>query len=145
MARKFVDTSALLKLYVPEPDSAVIQSELAFAATLIISRLTLLELPSAVYGKVRSGDISASDAAIAIASFESGLSLFQVLPISEEVLICSRTLIDAHGVKDRLRPPDAIQIATALQEHYTNTIDTFVSTDRDQRVVAHANGFALFP
>jgi len=112
MARKFVDTSAPVKLYVREPDTTAVQNEIATAAELLISRLTLLGLPSALYGKVREKLLDSSDAALVISSFEAGLSLYQVKPNTEAVLVRARSLLDSHAVTNRLRPPDAIHIAT---------------------------------
>jgi len=64
VAAFFLDSSALAKLYHEEVGSAVVeQLALNAAASVLISRLSVVEVRSAFAGKVRAGVISAGDAA----------------------------------------------------------------------------------
>ena len=53
MARHFVDTSALVKLYRVETLSAQVQAVVQSTDTLVISALTTLEFQSAFFSLVR--------------------------------------------------------------------------------------------
>ena len=90
MARKFSDTSAVVKLYVDEPDSADIQIHIEPSDELVISRLTLLEFRSALFGKVRQGTLTLADAQARNMLFSSDVANFtlKVLPVDyKRVLI----------------------------------------------------------
>ena len=64
MARYFLDSSALVKVYHIEAGSTVVEElVLSSTATLFVSRLSVVEVQSAFAGKVRAGVISAGDAA----------------------------------------------------------------------------------
>jgi uncharacterized protein len=145
VAVKYVDTSAVVKLYIVEPDSAAFRISVAGATQILISRVTALEVASAFYGKVRQGQLNPADAAARLARFEADLPNYEVLSLSEAVLLRSRLLLDTHAVGQRLRPLDAIQVATALEEHQIRVVDALVTDDKDMRAVALANGLAVEP
>jgi predicted nucleic acid-binding protein len=143
--RKFLDTSAEVKLYVPEPDTPVVQAEVDAADELLLSRLTELEFRSALYGMVRMGRISSSAANIAVTAFLSDLLNYTVVPIDEAVFQRAQILLDNHAVGDNLRPLDALQIASLLEENGRHHVDVFVTTDKVQIQVAVAHGLAVAP
>lgn len=143
--RRYLDTSALVKLYVPEPNTAVVQAEIVGAGELLISDLALLEFRSAIYGMVRSGRITAADAAATFATFASTASSYTALPMGSQAIRRAQTLLDLYAVGQGLRPLDAIQIAVAEIENQAALIDAFVSTDAVQRHVALLTGFVVRP
>jgi predicted nucleic acid-binding protein len=143
--RKFFDSSAIVKLYVTEPDTPAVQAEMLTCDEVLISRLTPPEYRSAIYGKVREKNLSAADAGAALAAFSSSLGNFTVLQVSEAVWQRTELLLDSYAVSNKLRPPDAVQLACALEENALNPIDAFVTADVDQRAVALALGFVVAP
>jgi len=58
----YLDTSALAKLYVPEPGSDALESALLGRRDLLVSDLAATEFTSAVSQRLREGDLSARDA-----------------------------------------------------------------------------------
>ena len=61
MARHFVDTSALVKLYRHEPLTTAVQACLAPNDTLVLSGIASLEFQSAFYGLVRDNSARSWD------------------------------------------------------------------------------------
>ena len=82
----FFDASALVKLYVPEPGPDVVSS---VDVPAMISELTRVELPSALWRKHRLGQLSAQDASDLSTDFEAdyygegGQARFAVMRISD--------------------------------------------------------------
>lgn len=58
----YLDTSALVKLYVPEPGSDEMEDALLGRRDVIVSDLAITELTSAVARRVRDADLTAADA-----------------------------------------------------------------------------------
>lgn len=145
MSRKFVDTSALVKLYRAEPDSLVVQAAVSKSDIVILSRLTSLEYDSAFYGLVRSGQISLTDAIGYIGDYERDNASYEFIELTRAVLDLARDLLGKHGATVRLTPPDAIQLASGLVEHQKNPLSGFVTTDVVMRKLAALEGLTVFP
>jgi predicted nucleic acid-binding protein len=143
--RRYLDTSALVKLYVPEPNSAAVQAEVFGAGELLISELALLEFRSAIYGMVRSGRVTAADAAATFATFAATASSYMVLPMGSQAIRRAQTLLDLYAVGQGLKPLDALQVAVAEIENQVTLVDVFISTDVVQRHVALLTGFVVRP
>ena len=84
----FLDSSALVKRYVPETGSAWIQT-IADAATgnlLIISRITWVEVLSALARRQREGSLSATDVDLIIQQFRYDLNNhYQIVELDRTV------------------------------------------------------------
>ena len=140
----FVDTSALVKLYVAEVDSAVIRG----IASVTISELTRAELPAALHRKRRAGELSGQQAEVLARTFEAdyygedGDPRFTVMRISD------RTMITAAGLVARadLRAGDAIQLASALVARQVGReVTAFATFDARLHTAAAVEGFTLVP
>ena len=110
----FADSSALVKIYIPEAGHQAISEN---REPVVISQLARVEVPAAFWRKHRTGELAASDAAILAEDFEhdyqgdpAGPPRFSVLPISEERLRVAALAVARHG----LRAYDAVQLASAL-------------------------------
>jgi predicted nucleic acid-binding protein len=145
MPRKFIDTSALVKLYVAEPESPAVQAEIIIANEVLLSRWTIVEFRSAIYGLVRQNRFSQADAAHGLSQFDADLPNFGVLPVNEVTLQRAEALLDLHAITDGLRSLDAVQLAVALEEHGVRPIDAVVTTDQIMRRVALASGMVVAP
>ena len=145
MARLFLDTSAVVKLYVGEPNSALVQNCVHSTDQLLISRLTLLEFRSALYLKVRQGLVDQQAALGVISQFDLDVSQYELLSVSDTILSRAQALLDRFGISNNLRPPDAIQLACALDAHENEPLDTLITTDQDQRAIALASGLTVLP
>jgi len=142
----FLDTSALLKLYHPEPGR---DRMLALAAQpdvrLFISQLTLIEIQSAFAKKVRSGLIAETTLheLIGAFSFDIERERFHVAALDGEVFAAAEELIRTHAVRHTLRTLDALQIASASQLHRDGLVDTIVASDDTLCSVARVEGLSV--
>ncbi len=113
MASIYLDTSALLKLYIAEEgtERVVNVAEEATAGRIVILDLTPVEARSAVRRREREGDIAAADAVLVLRRIEDDTSaLFLVQPSTSAVMEEAARLIDRHP----LRAYDALQLAGCL-------------------------------
>ena len=144
MAAYFLDTSALVKLYVREAGTAqmIRLATRSDEPRLIILSLSRVELRSAIRRRVRSRELSQENAAAALALFGEHLtSVFVVQPVAEAVLERALAIIDAYD----LRAYDAIQLAACLAQAWPEAdgLVTFVSADRRLLAVAEAAGLSI--
>ena len=114
MAVYFFDTSALAKRYLPEAGSAWVRQLLSpasgHAATL--SRITHVELTSAVIRRTKSGSLTHDDAEAILHQFkEEAVNEFVIIDLTPSVLEDAVALVVKHG----LRAYDSVQLATACE------------------------------
>lgn len=141
MALFFLDTSALVKLYVREPGSDRLlplvspQPKNRFAVLAI----TAVEFRSAIRRRERAGDIDAADATSILNSLQTHLeTVFIRQAVKDAVIDTTLEVIDRYA----LRAYDAMQLAGCLvlssigAENYT-----FVCSD--QRLLAAAEAEQL--
>lgn len=142
----FVDSSALVKLYVPEFQHDFVRS---IDEPIYISTISEVEVPAAMWRKHRLGEIRATDAALLCADFAAdvdgeGLSSprFSVVALVDEIVSTAARLVAIHA----LRAYDAVQLATALVVR-TVTFDAigFVTFDRNLHSAAASEGFTSLP
>jgi uncharacterized protein len=141
----FADTSALVKLYADEEDCEVIRLA---AEQFVVSELSRVEVPSALWRKARLAELSREDAALLAADFEFDwygdrdvTPRFAVVAAGP-VLHDAARLVAVHG----LRAYDAVQLATANAcRRALSECDTFAAFDRSLRDAAAAEGWQLIP
>ena len=140
----FADSSALVKLYVPESGYAAVR---AAAGPFVIATLTRVEVPAAFWGKTRTGELSAPDAALLVSAFEFDYhgddqsdSIFAVVSLDEPILVAAARQASRHG----LRAYDAVQLACAMAARRADpSVDMFAVFDHKLRNAAVAEGFAV--
>jgi len=143
----FLDTSALVKRYVPELGSNWIQSITVPAAGnfLAISQITWVEVCSAFSRRQREGSLSGDEVDQLMGDFRTDFDN------QYEVLEVDRTLIETAGalvMQNPLRAYDSVQLASALRVQSTlvSVPDTqliFVSADNRLLNIAHSEGLAI--
>ena len=141
----FADTSAVFKLYVPEIGAEV----LPVGETMVITELTRVELPAALWRKWRGGELAAEDAVLLVSAFEVDYygdeatePRFVVVRMTDAVLSGAARLV---SVGD-LRSSDAIQLASAVQARQVDgDVATFAAFDTRLRAAAAGQGFGLVP
>lgn len=143
--RTFVDTSALVKLYRVEPNSAAVRAHVTANDTLLLSQTTPLEFRSAFYGMVRQRILSVPQAKTYIGLFDADLPQYVLLALDDAVFARTQTLLDAYAVNEGLRPLDALQLASALEENNKEAIDLFLTTDIALARVATLCGLTVKP
>jgi predicted nucleic acid-binding protein len=142
----FCDASAILKQYVPEA-GAVVVTELD--GRLVVSDLSAVEVPSAIWRKQRMGELAAEDAGVLVAAFGHDLRggtyeppRYATVALGTEVLDRAADLLPRHG----LRAGDAIQLASAIAARASlEFCDTFVTFDRRLGIAAAVEGFSVIP
>jgi uncharacterized protein len=105
----FADASALVKRYVRERHSVQVRRLLA-AAPVAVSRLSEVEVPSALARLVRERRLSARAGDRAIAACVTDFTAWHVVEITSDVTALARILLQRHD----LRAGDAIQLASAV-------------------------------
>lgn len=142
----FVDSSALVKLYVPEPGHHDIES---LAPALIISQLALVEVPAAFWRKSRIGELDAAHARALSSAFDVDVvgapdipGRYVITAVDDRIVDEAARLVAIHP----LRAYDSVQLASAvLARRAVDTPLTFAAFDVALRTAASAEGFAVSP
>lgn len=129
----FLDTSALLKLYVMEEESEAIRSIVDSDADVVVSSLSYVEAHSGLARRLRDGSVARRDVATLIGAFDADWFQYGKVHVDESILRRAAKLCLKHPV----RSLDAIQLATALfvSEHQD---EPFVFLTSDKRLAAVA-------
>jgi predicted nucleic acid-binding protein len=142
----FADTSALVKLYVPEAGHGTVR---AIAEPLVIAGLTRVELPAALWRKHRQGQLSAGAATVLASAFEVDFyGTDEVEPRFAKIRLDDAILSAAGRLVTRLplRAGDAIQLASAVAARSAGRdVTSFAAFDAHLRTAAAIEGFALVP
>ena len=129
MASVYLDTSALIKLYVQEDGTARVEALTVDRddTRVIVLDITLVESRSAVRRREREGDISTADADRILKQIEDDAAAFFLLqPSTSAVMEEAARLIDRHP----LQAYDALQLAGCLVVgHHAPGPLTFVCAD----------------
>ncbi len=141
------DTSALLKLYVPEPDSAFFLDLAATGTDQILSSgIAAVEVLCALHRKEAGGDLKPGGARSLFRRFAADAAAGRIVtvPYGRDVLSQAEKLLDL--LRSRRRAPvirglDAIHLASAL----VSKASTLVATDRRLRETAAVLGMRLLP
>lgn len=141
----FADASAVVPLYVDEPG----RDALAGQDTLVVSALTYVEVPAALWRKHRVGDLTARDARTLVDEFlaswtrdkETGTGPgFLPVRTSPAVLHSAVRLCGVHG----LRAYDGVQLASAMAAREAEPeVNDFAGYDTALNEAAAAEGFLV--
>jgi predicted nucleic acid-binding protein len=127
----YVDTSALLKRYVEEPDADRANELLAFDPVVVTGRHTVVEMRRNL-----ARLLSPNAAATARTSFAQDLGAFAIVEIDAATCELAATIAEQTGVRtlDALHLGAARRLGTAL---------SFLTFDVRQAQAAHALGFRV--
>jgi predicted nucleic acid-binding protein len=110
----FLDSSALVKLYHEEDGSQKVQDILSQSVEpLFLSEIAKLEFRSAIWKKVRTGDLNEKKANAVISFFQNDSSNYQWITLETKIVVDASDLLMKHGTKG-LRTLDSIQLASAM-------------------------------
>jgi len=138
----YCDASALVKLYVPEPESAAVNLALAGRGDLLVSDLSVTEVASSLARRRREGRLGREAAARAYAKLleHVGSGIFQCVELSPDIhRKAERLLLVADAVS--LRAADALHLALA-QVSDSNSMATY---DHRLGQAARTAGLVVFP
>ena len=127
----FADASALVKRYVRERQSRDVRRLVAVGA-VAVSRLSEIEVPSALARLVREGRLTARARDRALRAFSDDFTAWHIVELTPDVAAIARAQLLRHD----LRAGDAVQLASALW--LRQTIPTVTALAFDARLVAAA-------
>lgn len=130
---QYFDASALAKRYVREQDSARVRSLLA-SDVPATSRVTAVEIVSALMRRSREGTLSQRNRDRALAVLDGDLAAMLVVELTPEIVTRAQALLRRHP----LRAGDAIQLASCLELQEALADETVVFVAFDVRLVAAA-------
>lgn len=115
----------------------------------MVSLLARLEVPAAIWRKVRTGAVASVDASVLTHEFEADWSpggvekgRFIVVGLSLAILESAAGMAAIHA----LRAYDAVQLASAVAARDADpSCDSFACFDAELREAAAAHGFAVIP
>ncbi len=140
------DTSCLIKLYTPEPDSAKFHHILARGAVCVTCDVTPLEFWAAVRRKESEGSLARGEARKVQKALEADIADESIVMNSCNAAVRSQF----YKIVDRclsLLPPilirtnDALHLAAA----HCSGESEIIATDKRLRDAASAMGFSVFP
>ena len=112
---------------------------------IFVSRITPVEIVSAISRRARDGSIKGDEARDASAAFRADLpTLYQIVELTDNVIVRAMGLSEDHA----LRAYDAVQLAGALEVN-AQFVErgfaalTFVSSDKELNAVAARNGLSV--
>lgn len=121
----FLDTSALVKLFVPERGSEEVSRAVSADSQVLLGCLSRHEFLSAIHRRMRMGTLSSSEASEIRERFSRMVVSVTTIPFSQPVSDRAIELLDRHG-PEGLRTLDAVQLACAVEE----TKAVFCAADR---------------
>ncbi len=139
----YADSSALVKLYVPERGHEQIR---AITSTLVTAEITRVEVASALWRKHRMGELDPSDAHTLTTRFEADLDDpvgdIALVATNPSILDAALDMVARHG----LRAYDAVQLASAVEARtLLGDLDRFAAFDITLRAAASTERFGLIP
>jgi len=139
----FVDTSALVKYYYPERGSEEVEVLLLAAERVFVSRLSIVEMASALAKKQRGGMIGEQAERRIWNAFQSDLRSDRVasVPLDEGLAAHASALVRDLGAREGLRTLDALQLAAAM----TRRQALFLSADQRLTKIAALIGLGTPP
>jgi hypothetical protein len=138
----YCDASALVKLYLPEPESGTLNRLVVGRRDLLVSDLSITEIVSSLSRRRREGALEAAKVArlhrALLAHVEAGI-YGRVELLSATHREAERLLLSVEGVA--LRAADALHLALAISGHAASIL----TYDRRLAGAASAIGLNVFP
>jgi uncharacterized protein len=123
-----MDTSALVKRYVEEDGSSLVDDYYVSKNELLIAQITLIEFHSALHRKLGDKSIDSEAFYDATLSWNKEELFYRVISFDRQLCNVAISILKEH----RVRTLDAIQMASALQQQ----LDEFVVSDKRLKQVA---------
>ncbi len=107
----FADTSALIKKYIDEAGSSVVEDSFTSADQIWVSPITKIECTSTIARIFRQGLVTLSHMEDFLNELETDFYDFQIVAFTDELVEASQRLV----LKYHLKSLDSIQLASAIQ------------------------------
>lgn len=144
MILNFVETSALIKLFIEEVGSQQMTDFLATSddSQLIVAAIAHTESRSAICKLRRRGKLTEEQAASAMSELAAQILRLTVQPATSATFAIANDLVDRHD----LRALDAVQLASAIsaRSDFKSSGMRFIASDRDLLSAARSEGFIIW-
>lgn len=145
MAAYYLDASAAVKAYSEERGADRVEEILEHGAETHMSRVGVVEVAAAFFGKTKTGEMRVEEAEAALEEFR--LDVENIYRIAEVRLVTTDRAIEL-AERHRLRAYDCLQLATALllQEQrvpFELTPLVLVSSDAELNAAAQGEGLSV--
>lgn len=117
----YLDTSALIKRFVTEKGSPLIQTIVTRKGPAATAKIAYAEVYAGLARKHREGRLSDSLYALSCRQFESDWQAYIRIDLQDEILLLARDLIQRHPLKgfDAIHLASALSLKRALGEEMT--------------------------
>lgn len=132
----YIDSSALVKRYIHEDGTEVVNSLFLDATELIASSVCIPEIASAAARRGRCGELDADQHQLVKSMFFGDLRGFMLVAVDERIVSTSVDMVEKHPLKAL----DSIQLASAIAADP----DLFVCSDGTLIDAARQEGLAVF-
>jgi predicted nucleic acid-binding protein len=136
---RYFDSSALVKRYVDETGSRAVRRLLA-SGSIATSRLSEVEVTSAIRRRMRESTLSVSEGSSILAALTRDVPALLIVELTPDVVAIAGRLLERHA----LRSSDAVQLASAvyLRQQLAAPIP-FVAFDMRLADAARAEGLSV--
>ena len=136
----YLDTSALIKIYVAEEGTNTVQDAVSRASAVAASRVAYVEARSALARACRESRIEERDLRQTVAELDEDWKRFLVLEVTGDLAQRAGDLAEEYA----LRAYDALQLASALiLKCRVNSSVFFLAFDQDLMQAAQSAGLAV--
>lgn len=111
--RLYLDTSALVKLYVDEEGSSLVRSAVDQSSLISTLAIAYVEARAAFVRRRHGGELSAGEYRRVVRDLDADWTRYLVVEITESLIRNGARLAEAH----RLRAYDAVHLASAAAVH----------------------------
>lgn len=133
----YLDTSALVKLYVAEKDSQTVRKSVQGADRVATSRIAYPEARSALARRHREGMLTSKGLRRAVSALDRDVGGFVIVELVESVARLAGELAERYA----LRGFDSIHLAGAVElGHLVGTAPVFMTFDARQSQAAASEG-----
>jgi predicted nucleic acid-binding protein len=138
----YLDTSALVKLYVKEPGATAVRVALRQAELIATSPVAYPEARAALARRHREGGLSARALRGAVADLDRDWNAYVLVTLNRRVAQSAGDLAERHA----LRGFDAVHLASAMElERLVNASPDFCCYDQNLAKAASAEGLGVKP
>jgi predicted nucleic acid-binding protein len=137
----FLDSSALVKRYVPEEESSLVRGLFARRRTVAVARITYAEVAAAAARRARDGTLEPALHHRILERLDEDFSRLLVLELRQSTVRDVAELCARHP----LRAYDAVQLASALALRQTSSAVDFWTTDQTLGNAAKNEGLRATP
>ena len=135
----YVDTSALVKLYVDEIGTRSVTESVLRATVVATARISYTEARAAFARHRREGEIEPAELRRIVRELNAGWASYSVVDVSESVVRLAGDLAERHG----LRAYDAVHLAAAIVVRQAGGNLEFLTFDSRLNQAGHREGLSV--